>query len=329
VDLFKLAKYPFIAEAKEWVKNEKVSIDEILFDEIYERARVRGIERVRQAFERGFISNVALLNEIDCMMEIFSYPIARMIVVAIDNDYLLRRYALTEAKKAYEGLKEEEFEFIQMIAKEFDIELDGNKIHFVDYLKYAPTWDIKWKLVNKKLKAGYVFIRKNEVARILQEAIRKKIYNELVNLFAPPEVKKAFKDEIMEIRNKLILKQKKEEIRKGEIKYEDFPPCMQSLISAIKSGLNVPHVGRFTIVTFLNAIGQSVDEILKLFSSSPDFNEEKTRYQIEHITGRISGTIYATPKCDTIRTWGLCNATEECRGIRHPLIFYKRKRRRK
>ena len=110
-----------LEKAREWVKNEKVSIEEILFDSLYERARTRAIERVKQAFEKGIISNAALLNEIDCMMEIFSYPIARMIVVAIDNDYLLRRYALAEAKKAYEGLKEEEFEFIQMIAKEFDI----------------------------------------------------------------------------------------------------------------------------------------------------------------------------------------------------------------
>lgn len=327
--MFTLAKYPFMSEAKEWVRNEKVSIEEILFDKIYERARIRGIERVKQAFEKGVIKSIALLNEVDCMMEIFSYPIARMLVVAIDNEYLFRRYALAEAKKAYYELKEEEFEFIKQIANEFNIELNGNKMHFADYLKYAPTWDIKWKLVNKKLDEGYVLIEKNEIARILQEAIRKKIYNEMMNLFAPPEAKKVFKNEIMEIRNKLILKKKREEIRKGEINFEDFPPCMQNLISAIKSGMNVPHVGRFTIVTFLNAIGQSIDEILKLFSSSPDFNEEKTRYQIEHITGRISGTIYSTPKCDTIRTWGLCNATEECRGIRHPLIFYRRKRRRK
>lgn len=327
MDLFKLANYPFMAEAREWVKNEKVSIEEILFDSLYERARTRAIERVKQAFEKGIISNAALLNEIDCMMEIFSYPVARMIVVAIESDYLLRRYALAEAKKAYENLKEEDFEFISYVAKQFEIELNGSKMYFADYLKYAPTWDIKWKLVNRKLEKGFVEMSKNEVARIIQEAIRKKIYNELSYLFAPQEVKKIFKNEIMEIRNKLIMKQKKKELEKEEINFEDFPPCMKNLISAIKSGLNVPHVGRFTIVTFLNAIGQSVDEILKLFSTSPDFNEEKTRYQIEHITGRISGTIYAVPKCDTIRTWGLCYPDEKCRNIRHPLFYYRRKRR--
>jgi len=315
VDLFQLAKYPFMMEAKEWVKEQKVNIEEILFDELYERARLRAIERVKQAVEKGMIENFPLLNEADCVMEIFSYPIARMLVVAIESEYLLRRYALAEAKKAYENLKNEEQHFINYLAKELGIEVNGQQIHFADYLKYAPTWDTKWKLVNRQLKQGYVLLSKGEIARLIQEAIRKKIYNELSFAFAPSEVKKVFKNEIISIRSKIVFKEKGKKFE--EIKETNFPPCIKSLIVAVKSGMNVPHVGRFTLVTFLNAIGMSIDEILKIFSSSPDFNEEKTRYQIEHITGRISGTIYATPKCDTIRTWGLCYPDEYCKNIRH------------
>lgn len=326
MNLLKIAKYPFIKEAKEWVRNEKISIEEILFDEIYERARNRAIERVENSLKIGIINNKPLFNEADYIMEILSYPIARMIVVAIESDYLLRRYALAEAKKAFEILKAEDFETIKEIAEEFNIQLSGNRIHFSDYLKFAPTWDRKWKLVNKNLVKGYIEIDKNEIARIIQEAIRKKIYEELSYLFAPPEIKKVFGNEIARIRNKLIFKEKR--IEKYDIDFNDFPPCIKNLISAIKSGVNVPHVGRFTLVTFLNAIGQTIDEILKIFSSLPDFNEEKTRYQIEHITGKISGTIYSTPKCDTIRTWGLCVADELCKKIWHPLIYYRKRRMR-
>ncbi|MCD6447764.1 MAG: DNA primase large subunit PriL [Thermoplasmata archaeon] len=312
-------------EAKEWVKEQKVSIEEILFDDLYERARERGVERVRQAVDEGIVREVAMVSEADCIMEIFSYPIARMIVASVESDYLVRRYALAEAKKAYESMKNEEGSFIDYLAREMGVEVSGNEIYFTDYLKYAPTWDINWKLVNREMRKGYVLLSKSEVARLIQEAIRKKIYNELAFAFAPPEVKKVFKDEILGIKNKVIFKEEKRKV--GEVKEEGFPPCIKNLIAAVKAGINVPHVGRFTLVTFLNAVGMDIEEILKIFASSPDFNAEKTRYQIEHITGRISGTVYATPKCDTIRTWGLCYPDEYCRNIRHPLFYYRRRAR--
>jgi len=322
-----MARYPFISEAKEWVKGEGVGIDEILFDSIYERARARGRERVMQAVEHGMVKDVPLITEIDCVMEIFSYPVARMIVVATGSEYLIRRYALAEAKRAYENMKNEDVGFIEQMAEEFGIAISGNRIHFVHYLKYAPTWDLKWKLVNREMRKGNVILEKHEIARLIQEAIRKKIQNELLYMFAPPEVKKVFGKEIEEIKKKVSFREEKN--RMEEVDASLFPPCIKNLISATKSGMNVPHVGRFTMVTFLNAVGMEVDEILKIFSASPDFNEEKTRYQIEHITGKISGTDYAPPKCDTIRTWGLCFPDDLCRRVRHPLSYYRLKRRKR
>lgn len=322
MELFKFAKYPFMAGAKEWVKKEKIGMDEILFDGVYERARRRGVERVMNALYKGKINEAPLINEIDCMMEIFSYPIARMIAVAVESDYVLRRYALAEAKKAYELLKNEEEIILKEVAREFDIDISNDEMHFSVYLKYAPH-EPKWKLVNRELRNGYVKIAKHEIARILQEAIKNKIYNELSFLYAPQEVKNIFREEILKIRRRII----KTEKMKGEASFESFPPCIKNLISAIKSGANIPHVGRFTLVTFLNAVGMSVEEILKIFSSSPDFNEEKTIYQIKHITGKISGTIYSTPKCSTIQTWGLCFSNENCKKIWHPLLYYKIKSR--
>jgi len=317
-----LAKYPFLEYAKKWVKDEKIDIREALYDSVYERARTRAMERVSQAMKFGIIKEVALLNEIDCMMEIISYPLARLIVAAVESDYLIRRYALAEAKKAYENLKKESEDFIEEIAKNFDMDVKNGRIHFSDYLKFAPTWDIKWKLVNREMEKGYVRLKREEIGRLIQEAIRSKIQNELFYMFPPPDIHKIFGDMIASLKGKLI---------KKEIKYEvnenDYPPCIKTIMAAIKSGMNVPHVARFTLVTFLNAIGQSTDEIIKIFSTSPDFNEEKTRYQIEHITGKISGTIYAVPKCSTIRTWGLCNPDALCKKISHPLHYYRKKRR--
>jgi len=325
VELEIMARYPFLSSAREWVKEEGVGVKEILFDEIYERARGRGMERVLQAVEKGIIRDIPLLSETDFMMEIFSYPVARMIVVASGSDYVLRRYSLAEAKRAYENLKNESIQFLEKMATEFNIKIDGDRMYFVDYLKYAPTWDMKWKLVNRELMKGKVILEKHEIARLLQEAIRKRIYGELSYMYPPPEIKKVFNDVIEKIRSSISFKEREEKLEDADARF--FPPCIKNLVSAIRSGINVPHVGRFTLVTFLNVVGMGTEEILKIFSSSPDFNKEKTRYQIEHITGKISGTNYTPPKCDTIRTWGLCFPDALCRRVKHPLSYYRLKRR--
>ena len=96
----------------------------------------------------------------------------------------------------------------------------------------------------------------------------------------------------------------------------------------IKAGENVPHMGRFALVSFLNSLKLSTNDILKIFSTAPDYEEERTRYQIEHIAGKISSTSYTPPGCDKMRTFGICPTDEMddlCKKKRHPLSYYKAK----
>ncbi len=326
-----MATYPFLQETKEWVKNEDVSVDEILYDEIYERARGIAVQRVEDALKKAVVGERALLSETDCTMEIFSYALARMIVSSIESDFLRRRYALAEAKKTYGSLKNEEESFVHMLSEEFGIGVvDEKKIYFSDYLKHAPTWHEKWKLVNRPLEKGMVEVSKGMLARLLQEAVKKKIENELLILYSPPEARKIFQDAISQFRNTLLEK-REEDVETGNASIIKFPPCMRKLVSAVQSGINVPHSGRFSLVTFLHSIGMDTKEILALFSQSPDFNEEKTRYQIEHITGKISSTEYIPPKCSSLQTWGICpqKRDELCEKISHPLSYYRLKWRKK
>jgi DNA primase large subunit len=87
-------------------------------------------------------------------------------------------------------------------------------------------------------------------------------------------------------------------------------------------------MGRFALVAYLSSLKLSVNEILKLFSSAPDYEEDKTRYQVEHITGVSSSTSYKSPGCDKMRTYGLCAVDEVddlCKKIKHPLNYYHAK----
>jgi DNA primase large subunit len=87
-------------------------------------------------------------------------------------------------------------------------------------------------------------------------------------------------------------------------------------------------MGRFALVAFLNSMKLSTNDILKLFSSAPDYEEERTRYQVEHITGSSSSTKYTPPGCEKMRTYGICpveKIDDLCKKTRHPLSYYKAK----
>ena len=111
----------------------------------------------------------------------------------------------------------------------------------------------------------------------------------------------------------------------GKLDNKKLPPCMRNILSAVQAGENVPHMGRFALVSFLHSLKLSNKEILQIFSTAPDFEEEKTRYQVEHITGSISSTSYKPPGCDKMRTYGICpveEIDELCKKKKHPLSYY-------
>ena len=106
-----------------------------------------------------------------------------------------------------------------------------------------------------------------------------------------------------------------------------FPPCIQVLYQAFSSGRHLSHIGRFTLTSFLINIGMPSEKVIELFKNISDFNERMTRYQVEHIAGeRGSRTHYTTPKCDTLKTHGVCaNPDNLCKRIHHPLGYYSRR----
>jgi DNA primase large subunit len=124
--------------------------------------------------------------------------------------------------------------------------------------------------------------------------------------------------------------------KRGEIRLEEvprgiviaaFPPCIKGIYDTILCGRSTSHIGRFALTSFLVNIGMTVEDVIDLFRSVSDFDERMTRYQVEHIAGaRGSRTKYIPPRCDTLRTHGICLATDEvCKKIRHPLACYRRK----
>ncbi len=331
-DVFTLARYPFLEDAKTYIAENGPTVDELLNDVLYERARAIGIERLDNAFNNRDIGKRQLASDTDCIMELLSYPVARMVAVCVGDTYFKRRYALGEAYHAYQNLLKEPLTFLLTIVDEFNLHVKKREnqnhidIYFKDYLRYAPTRYKEWKMINRELTNGYIHITHKDLARLILEALRARINNELDERECTKAITTTFASDIKRFQNTVMLHRKKIEATPvGRLSVEKLPPCMKNILTAIQQGENVPHMGRFALVAFLNSLKLGTQDILKLFSTAPDYEEEKSRYQVEHITGNSSTTSYKAPGCDKMRTYGLCPVNErddDCKRVAHPRSYY-------
>jgi len=328
-----IARYPFLKAAMKYMKIPDLKIEDLMSPELEEILN-RAEERVEEAIL--YIRVFRKLKEED--IEISSYPVAMILVTATGSSFIKKRYALAEAKQAYEDLKGETKEKILRFAQDFGWELVSNRnseipfeftLSFTDYLRNTTHLRRKeWKLVNRLLSSGNVYLTRNETARLLSEEARKHIEQRL-------EIKEIpkFPPKIMEMAEK-IKKLSVEKIGKAEMKgfpktitQKAFPPCIEALYQAVSAGRHLSHIGRFALTSFLVNIGMPSENVIELFRSFSDFNERMTRYQVEHIAGeRGSRTRYIPPKCGTLRTHGVCtNPDELCQKVHHPLAYYRKK----
>src|SRR5213596_2014177 len=84
-----LAKYPFLAEASDYVRELGFSIDEIAapeFGPVLDRAE----KRLEEALSKGQVSN----DSISESTEILSFPVSNLILGLIGEERARRRFAL-------------------------------------------------------------------------------------------------------------------------------------------------------------------------------------------------------------------------------------------
>ncbi|MEK6919759.1 MAG: hypothetical protein AABX62_01795, partial [Thermoproteota archaeon] len=172
-----LAKYPFLAEASEYIKELGLSIDDVAspeFGTILDRAE----KRLEEALSKGRVSH----NGADEKTEILSFPVSNLILSLTGEERARRRFALAEAKRAYELLRQEPPEKLEHIAtktfgwklKRVDAQL-GRRVYdfavgLTDFLQNAVLLrEPKWKLPNRVLDHGFVYATRGEVARLLAE----------------------------------------------------------------------------------------------------------------------------------------------------------------
>jgi DNA primase large subunit len=331
-----LAKYPFLKETAEHMKKLGLKIEDLVNPEMAQVLN-RANDRVKNA-----ILSVSVGTKRENYLEIPSFPVAIMLAIATKNCFIKKRYALAEAKQAFNDMQFETRDRIMAIARDFDwnLGLSSNSgipfefaLNFPDYLRNTVHLrDMKWKMVNRVLANGKVYLNKKDVARLLQEEVRRRIETRLDATELPtfPEKITDMAEQLLELAKERIGQEEMEGFPKV-VSQSAFPPCIVALQEAVSKGHHLSHVGRFTLTSFLVSIGMPSEKVAELFKSFSDYNERLTRYQIEHIAGeRGSRTKYTPPNCATLQTHGVCVNSDDklCRGSRNPLVYYKRKLKR-
>lgn len=334
-----LAKYPFTTAARNYVASWGVRVEE-LGETRHRRDVERALERVSEALERGEAAEIGLHEDPD--VDVISFPIALMIVSAVGDGWLSRRWALAEAVRCEHFLSTEDASIVVELLRELGINVEKTdqrerdysgycdfKVRIADYLTHASRIDaLEWKLINRVMRNGWVYVAKRDLARLAREAISKRILERLgeVKHVVVPEF---LKPRIEEIRARLASRRGYEEAAAAGTE-EQWPPCMKALKSALMGGQNVGHFGNFAFASFLFNVGYNVEAVISMYAQRSDFDERLARYQAEHIAGmKGSRTKYTAPSCTTMRTHGLC--IEEgrlCPGIKNPLQYYRRASRR-
>jgi len=328
----RLARYPFFEEARDEVERQADGFEDVVSDAVLERAE----ERVTLAVRRGETGDIAS----NARVELFSYPVARAVVSAVDEHPVTRRYAWAESVTARERFREDlnrdtSFGSVERaratfdeVVDEFGVRVreteDGYKMEVGDFLELASGMsDEEWKLVNRSVEDGWVRVERDDVLELSREAVRQRVADDLP-LDVPDEVHELVSPAVEGVREVIAEADITTEI--DRVEETEFPPCMGTLLAEVRDGKHLEHHSRFAITSFLTNIGMETDEIIETYEVNPGFGEEMTRYQTDHIRGETGPTEYTCPSCSTMVTYGDCrNKDELCETISHPLGYYRRR----
>jgi DNA primase large subunit len=328
-----LAKYPFLNEAGEYIRQAGFSWQELANPDMSSV-----LERAAERVEAGATGTVYEKLE-RYEVEILTFLISLIMVKSIGLEPVIRKFALAEARRAEKFLTEDfkrhnEMQMRSLFSKIFEdlfhlkivlAEEDNRlfKVRVADYLSRSSHFhEQEWKLVNRLVSNGYVFLDADETVRLVRNELSVMIY-ERVRGMALPTLPETLRVRAEALRAKLLPRY---DYRPASV--TDYPPCVKHALEIMAKGENLPHSARVMLATYMLAIGKPVDEIVGMFQNAPDFNEKITRYQVEHLAGLKGSRIkYSVPSCEKLLNENLCFATDQCAGIFSPLQFGRKRER--
>jgi len=334
-----MSKYPFLADAGKYLKDQGFTLEQLGSDSELELFIDQAIHRIKSAadgtrYESAIKDNEA--SDATLSIEVFSFLLAVILLKLNGDNMLIRKFSLAEARRAEDFLKKD----LKEMSNENKVELakkiiyslssitveetkDKKDLFFIpvyDYLMHSVHFHEKeWKLINRQVEDGKVFLTSEKVARLVRSELSNFISKKILAAKSPSMVT-GFKKPL----EKLTSLAKKYYV--PTMISSEYPPCIKNAIDVMEKGENLPHSGRFLLGTYLLGVGKSIEQIAPLFKNAPDYNEKITLYQLNSLNGNTgSGTVYKCPSCERVKSKDLCFATSDCDGIINPLQFKKKK----
>ncbi len=369
-------RYPWLPSLKESYANIGEKPPAEFISEIFTNTNSTQIaERVLKIFEAAFNNLEEIPDYKIDNLNIHVYLLLKIILYALNNKIITNRTANLYSKNAYNDMEREGNQSnLYDICIDLDLEIHyydppikyGLKIvkdhrekrrtnfsiHYIDYLRLASNLRDEYrKLTNNPLINGYVFIQNKTLIRLIQEYVRNKL---LIEETDDPASLKAFLKNVakiqgfMELFDKILsLWDKRKEEFDFTFKFdisskEDmlllYPPCVIEILKKAEEGQNLVHHERLYIVWYLLALEYPVEKVVDIFSTLPDFDREKTTYQVEYAKRKN----YTPYQCSTLKSLGLCMANKykdelcltgygskdpsERKVLKHPLFYIQLKK---
>jgi len=333
-----IAKYPFLADAGQYLKDKGFSLEQFGVDPDLKQLIEKAFTRIQVAADgkiyKSDIMGDQVSNESALPREVFSFLLAIVLLKLSGMHTLIKRFALAEARRAEKYLEKDLANIsdeskkqlaIRIIDDLFSVHVEKLDDYFAisisDYLKHSINFhEREWKLINRHVENGQVFLTPHETVRLIRQELGTYINSKIINAKTPTMIP-GFENSV----NKLVLLSKK--FITFTVTTGEYPPCIKHAIDILEKGENLPHSGRFMLATFLLSKGQTVQQIVPLFKNAPDYNPRVTLYQLNHLAGTSgSGTKYSCPSCEKLKTQSLCFAISECDNIINPLQFGKKRK---
>lgn len=316
------SRYPAFDVGREAIADADASMAAVL--EADDGACARGRERLELALTDGHVGDPAY----DAWDELFSYPVARVLVscVAGDGDAVLEAYAAAEAatlrSRAEADLERDRSDLgVYDLLDEFGLDAEPGPgsswwIRVPYYLEHAPDAD-GWGLMDRRVVDGAVLVQRPDALTLAEQAARARIRDGLPYELSPG-VRGSAETVAADLRDLLVAETPPMSF--PVVDPSRFPPCLSALLSRSRSGEELPPRAELTLVATLGAAGMDARSISDLTGGGiPPAVAEGYN---ERLTGS-DGLLFPTPNCQTMADYGLCTEPDErCDEIRHPLEYY-------
>ena len=125
MDIINFANIPCTTGALEYLRKSNIGSNDLCTHLAFARLRSTGKDRVLETLQDGAIK-YRRRNKPAAEKELLAYPIARIIVSCIDNNYSTKRYALAVARLSYEHIIELKIFALKELAADFGINITAD-----------------------------------------------------------------------------------------------------------------------------------------------------------------------------------------------------------